>query len=69
MISEKTVAKILQGILERFLYENNHKSNFCKCSYKFTYIPVLYFRRNETQEISSQQVGDLVTRNISIFCL
>ena len=69
MISEKTVARILQGILEKFLYENNRNYNSYKFSYKFDFIPVLSFRRNQKQESKFQQVGDLVTRNISPFCL
>ena len=63
------VARILQGILERFLYENNRNYNSYKFSYKFDFIPVLSFRRNQKQEPKFQQVGDLVTRNISAFCL
>ena len=63
------VARILQGILERFLYENNRNYNSYKFSYKFDFIPVLSFRRNQKQELKFQQVGDLVTRNISAFRL
>ena len=62
-------SKILQGIFETFLYENNRNYNSCKFSYKFDFIPVLSFRRNQNQESKFQQVGDLVTRNISVFCL
>ena len=70
VISEKTLlARILQEILERFLYENNRNYNSYKISYKFDFIPVLSFRRNQKQESNFQQVGDLVTRNISDFCL
>ena len=50
VISEKTrkhcVARILQGILERFLYENNCNYNSYKFRYKFDFIPVFSFRRN-----------------------
>ena len=63
------VARILQGILERFLYKNNRNYNSYKFSYKFDFIPILSFRRNSEQEPKFQQVGDLVTRNISAFCL
>ena len=63
------VARILQGILERFLYENNRNYNSYKFGYKFGFIPVLSFRRNQKEESNFQQVGDLVTRNISVFCL
>ena len=66
MISEKTLCrKVLQGVLERFLYDNNRNYN----SYKFDVIPVLSFRSNQKQESDFQQDGDLVTRNISAFCL
>ena len=63
------VARILQGILGRFLYENNRDYNSYKFSYKFDFNPVLPFHRNEKQEPEFQQVGDLVTKNISAFCL
>ena len=70
MISEKTLCKkVLQGVLERFLYDNNRNYNSYKFSYKFDVIPVLSFRSNQKQESDFQQVGDLVTRNISAFCL
>ena len=62
-------ASTLQGILERFLYQNNRNYNSYKLSYKFDFIPVLSFRRNQKQESKFQQIGDLVTRNISAFCL
>ena len=68
-VKKHCVAKILQGIWERFLYENNRNYNSYKFSYKFDFIPVLSFRRNQKQESNFQQVGDLVTRNISVFCL
>ena len=61
------VARILHGISERLLYENNHNYNSYKFSYKFDFIPVLSFRRNQKQEPKFQQIGDLVTRNISAF--
>ena len=63
------VARILQGILERFLRENNRNYNSYKFSYKFDLIPVLSCRRNQKQESKFQQLGDLVTKNISAFCL
>ena len=63
------VTKILQGILERFLYENDRNYNSYKFSYKFDLIPVLLFRKNQKQVSKFQQVGDLVTRNISAFHL
>ena len=63
------VAKILQGISERFLYENNRNYNSYKFSYKAAFLPVLSFRRNKKLESNFQQVGGLVTKNISVFCL
>ena len=66
-MKKNCVARILEGILERFLYENNCDCNSYKFSYKFDFIPVLSFGRNQKQESKFQQVGDLVTRNISAF--
>ena len=63
------VAKILQGIWEGFLFEHNRNYNSCKFSYKSAFIPCLYLRRNQKQESNFQQVGDLVTRNTSVFGL
>ena len=40
-----------------------------KFIYKFTFIPFLSFRRNQKQESNFQQVGGLVMRYISPFCL
>ena len=62
---KNTVARILQGILDVTIINYNSY----KFSYKFDFIPVLSFRRNQKQESKFQQVGDLVTRNISPFCL
>ena len=63
---ENTVAKILQGMWERFLYENNCNCNSYKFSYKSVFIP---FLSNQRQESNFEKVGDLMTRNISVFCL
>ena len=59
------VARILKEILERFLYQNNRNYN----SYKFDFIPDLSFGTNQKEETRFQQVGDLVMRNVSAFCL
>ena len=67
--TEHCVAKILQGIRETFFDENNRKYNSCKFSCRFVFIPFLSFRRNQKQESNFLQVGDLLTRNISVFCL
>ena len=61
-------SKILRGILERFLYENNRIYNSYKSSYKFAFILFLSFRRNQKQESNFHQVDDLVNRNIFVFC-
>ena len=61
------VAKILQETWERFLYENNCNYTSYKFSYNFTFIPLLYFHRNQKQESNFQQVGGLVTRNSFAF--
>ena len=60
---------ILQGIWETFLDENNRSYNSNKFIYKFAFIPFLSFPRNEKHESDFQQVGGLVTRNISGFYL
>ena len=57
-----SVAKILQGIWETFLHENNHNYNSYKFSYKFTFIPFLSFRKSQKQESNFQQVGGLVSK-------
>ena len=64
-VKKKCVAKVLQGVWERFLYENNHKSDFYKFNNKLADIPVLPFPRNQKQELNFQQ--DLATR--IFFCL
>ena len=57
-VEKHCVAKILQWISERFLCENNRYYNSYKFSYKFDFIPVFSFRRNQKQEYNFQQVGD-----------
>ena len=49
--------------------ENNRNFNSHRFNYKFAFILFLSFLTNQTQESSFQQVGGLVTRNISAFCL
>ena len=44
-------------------------TNSYRCSYKFAFILFLSFLTNEKQESGFQQVGGLVKRNISAFCL
>ena len=70
VISEKSLcSKDFTKVLREILYENNHKSSSYKFRDKSAYIPALSFRRNQNQESNFQQVGDLVTRNISLFRL
>ena len=66
-VKKHYVTKISQGIRERFLYGNNRNYNSYKFSYKFAFTSSLSFRRNQKQESNFEQVGDLVTRNISGF--
>ena len=63
------VTKVLLAILEIFLHENNRNYNSYRFSYEFIFILFLSFLTNQKQESSFQQVGGLVTRNISAFCL
>ena len=67
VISEKTVAKISLAISEIFLHENNCNYNSFKLSGKSTFIIFESFLRNQKQELNFQQVGGLVTKNISVF--
>ena len=67
-VKKHCVAKILQGIWKIFLYENNCNYNSYKFSYKSTLISFFSFRRNQKQESNIYQDGDLVTRNIYLFC-
>ena len=70
MISNKTLlAKVLQAMREMFLHESSCNCNSYKFSYKFAYTLFFPFLRNQKQESSLQQVGGLVTRNISTFYL
>ena len=54
--------------LKHFFIRNNY--NFCKFSYNSQILSLfLFFRRNKDQVSIFQQVGGLVTRHISVFCL
>ena len=63
------IAKVLLAIREIFLYENNRNYISYRFNYKFALILFLSFLENRKQEPGFQQVGSLVTRNISVFCL
>ena len=49
-VKRDCAAKILQRIRERFLYGHNRNYNSGRFSYKFAFIPFLFFRRNQKQE-------------------
>ena len=66
VIREKTLcSEDFTKNLREVFYENNRKYNSYKFSYKFAF---LSFRSNSKQESNFQQVGDLVRRNVSVFC-
>ena len=70
MINEKTLcSKGFINNLRNILYENNRNYNSYRFSYKFAFILLLSFLTNQKQESGFQQVGGLVTRNISGFYL
>ena len=48
---------------------NLENFNSYKLSYKLAFIPFLSFRMKQKQESIFQEVGGLVTKNISDFCL
>ena len=69
MISEKTLRSKGFSYLEIFLHENNCNYNYYRFSYKFAFIQVESFLADQKQESDFEQVADLVTRYISVFCL
>ena len=68
-VKKHCVAKVSLGIWEIFLLENNRNYNSHRSGYKFTFILFLSFLPNQKQESGFQQVGGLVTKNISVFSL
>ena len=69
VVTEKTLENVLLAIWELFLHENNQNYNSNIFINKFTIILLFPFLRNQEQESDFQQVGGLVTRNITDFCL
>ena len=70
VIREKTLCrKGFTSNLRDILQENNRNYNSYRFIYKFAFILFLSFLTNQKQESGFQQVGGLVTRNISVFCL
>ena len=51
------------------LDENNRNYDLNSFSCKFAFILFLSFLTNQKQESDFQQIGGLVTRDISVFCL
>ena len=68
-VKKHCIAKALLAYWDTFLYENNHYYESCKFSYKSAFILLIYHCREQKQGSSLQQVGGLVTRNISVFRL
>ena len=69
VINEKALCgkDFKRNLRDIFIYENN--LNSCKFSYKFAFVPFLFFRRKKKQELNFQQVEGLLTRKLSVFCL
>ena len=64
----KFIAKVLLAIWVMFLHENSRNYNSYRFSQKICFYPLFVFK-NQKQESDFQQVGGLVTGNISVFCL
>ena len=68
VISEKHyIAKVLPGIGEILLQENNCSKNSCKFSYKFAFILFLSILTKKSKNKVFEQVYDMVTINIFLF--
>ena len=68
-VKKHCVAKVLLAVWEIILHENNRNYNLPRFSYKVASIPSLSFLGNQKQKSKFQQVGGLITRNISVICL
>ena len=66
-MKKNCVAKVLLAISGKFLLESNCKYYSYRFSYKFAFILFLPFLTNQKQKPGFQQVGSLVTGNISVF--
>ena len=70
VISEKRLCrKVLLAIWEIILYDNERNYNSYRFSYKLAFILFLSFLTNQKKELGFQEVGGLVTKHISVFCL
>ena len=65
---KKSIAKVLLANWDIFLHENNRNYNSYSFSYKFAFI-LFVLSYKQQQESGFQQVGCLVTKSISVFCL
>lgn len=68
-MEEHCVKKLLLQIWKLFFHENIFNYFSSKLTYKFNLSLFLYFLKYQKQVSNSEQVGCLVTRNISVFCL
>ena len=59
------VEKIVQGILDTFLYVNNRNYNTYEFSYRFGFIPLFSLCRNQKQELVI--AGVLIMGNIFLY--
>ena len=69
VIREKTLGNVLLAIWELFLHENNQIYNSYRFIDKFAFILLLSFLTDQKQDSDFQQVGGLLTRNITDLCL
>ena len=60
-MKKQCLAKILEEIWERYLYDDNLNYNSNKFSFKFVFNTWLSFPAKQKQETNFQQVGDLVS--------
>ena len=68
-VKKHCLAKVLIANSETFLHEKIRNYSSFRFSYKFAFTLFLLFLANQKQESGFQQVGGLVTRNTSVFCL
>ena len=70
VISEKTLCRkdFTSNLRDIFAWNNRNYDSYI-FTYKFAFILFFSFLTNQKEESGFQQVGGLVTRNISVFCL
>ena len=67
-VKQYCVAKVLLAIWETFFYESTCNYNSNKFSYKFLFLCLLSFHKNQKRESIFQQVESMVTK-IFVFCI